>query len=167
MKRRSFQTIQTFVYCKECGAEHHFYSVSQYRNTLGSIKMSKDAKYTPPSRGYSKETIALRTCLEHTKGREVINHFDRNVILLKKTGEKKRLTSAVACRYRKAKKNKYCKKCSTWNCFEHYLKIPNPNQIVLQRKDCQVCGEIVYIDLYWKLKPVHDGKCLEEARKNG
>ena len=109
MKRKPFNTVQTFVYCKECGAEHHFYSVSQYRNTLGSIKMSKDAKYRPPSDGYSKETLALRTCFEHTKGREVINHWDRNVILLRKRNEKKRL-----------KKNKYCKKCSTWNCFEHF-----------------------------------------------
>ncbi len=75
---------QVFVFCKECDKEHHFYTVSQFGNTISSIKMSRDARYSPPMSGYSKDTLDLRTCLDHTKGRTVIDHRDRKVILLRK-----------------------------------------------------------------------------------
>ncbi len=89
MNRKPFQTLETFVYCKECGKEHHFWSVTSYGLSLSLVRYSRDSNYSPPwnvngKQGYDKDILDLRTCLDHTKGKEVINHYDRKVILLKK-----------------------------------------------------------------------------------
>ena len=84
MKRKPFQSVETIIICQECGKEIFNYSNISAGYQFSLAKYAEDPRYTPPHEGYSKEVLQLVECLKHTKGRETIHHYDRNVILLKK-----------------------------------------------------------------------------------
>lgn len=84
MKRKPFQSVKTIIICQECGKEIFNYSAISAGYQFSLAKYAQDPRYTPPPDGYSKEVLQLVECLKHTKGRETIHHYDRNVILLKK-----------------------------------------------------------------------------------
>ena len=85
MKRQPFQSVNTIIICQECGVENFNYSTTSAGYQFSLAKYAQDSNYTPPiGTGYSKEVLQLVKCLKHTKGRETIHHFDRNIILLKK-----------------------------------------------------------------------------------
>ena len=85
MKRKLFQSVKTIIICQECGKEIFNYSVTCAGYEFTMVKYYRNPKYHPPQPdGYREETKQLSRCLKHTKGRETIRHFDRNIILLKK-----------------------------------------------------------------------------------
>jgi len=85
MNRIPFKSVHTIIICQECGKEIFNYSATSAGYQFSLAKYARDPRYHPPMiGGYSKEVLQLVECLKHTKGRETIHHYDRNIILLKR-----------------------------------------------------------------------------------